>query len=249
MKCKERLMSPLPLPTIPHIRNFLLKGDTSARLWIYYIRNCYVNSDAKTSRQTIENILNKSFVFVCWLNNNNFQAWKWALLLKTNKEVSVRDYQVPKQNKFSIPVYRSRKMSYIYRNESTFKCFENMLTLPFQIEVTSRHLISWEISTRNFVISAISFIKNDPNFAPPRLFQAPRLLKSRNQVVQLPPTPLFQPPHHSARFRFSHKSVKIKLLNAWAFYCFSLEALADARKSIQKRIANKQWTYCSSFMS
>ena len=74
-------------------------------------------------------------------------------------------------------------MSYIYRNESTFKCFENMLTLPFQIEVTSRHLISWEISTRNFVISAISFIKNDPNFAPPRLFQAPRLLKSRNQVV------------------------------------------------------------------
>ena len=43
--------------------------------------------------------------------------------------------------------------------------------------------------------------------------------------------------------------MKIKLLNAWAFYCFSLEALADARKSIQKRIANKQWTYCSSFMS
>ena len=52
-----------------------------------------------------------------------------------------------------------------------------------------------------------------------------------------------------ARFRFSHKSMKIKLLNAWAFYCFSLEALADARKSIQKRIENKQWTYCSSFMS
>ena len=152
---------------------------------------------------------------------------------------------MPKQNKFSIAVYRS----YIYGNESTFKCFENMLTLPSQIEVTSRHLISWEISTRNSVISAMSFIKNDPNFAPPRLFQAPRLLKSRNQVVQLPPTPLFQPPHHSARFRFSHKSVKIKLLNAWAFYCFSLEALADAHKSIQKRIASKQWTYCSSFMS
>ena len=150
---------------------------------------------------------------------------------------------MPKQNKFSIAVYRS----YIYGNESTFKCFENMLTLPSQIEVTSRHLISWEISTRNSVISAMSFIKNDPNFAPPRLFQAPSLLKSRNQVVQLPPTSLFQPPHHSARFRFSHKCVKIILLNAWAFHCFSLEALADARKSIQKRIANKQWTYCSSW--
>ena len=49
-----------------------------------------------------------------------------------------------------------------------------------------------------------------------------------------------------ARFRFSHKSVKIKLLNTWAFHCFSLEALADACKSIQKRITNKQWTYCSS---
>ena len=27
------------------------------------------------------------------------------------------------------------------------------------------------------------------------------------------------------------------------------EALPDARKSIRKRIENKQWTYCSSFMS
>ena len=121
--------------------------------------------------------------------------------------------------------------------------------LPSQVDVTSRQLILWEISTHNSVISATTFIKNGPNFAPPRLFQAPRLLKSRNQVVQLPPTPLFQLPYHSARFRFSHKSVKIKLLNAWTFYCFSLEALADARQSIQKRIANKQWTYCSSFMS
>ena len=43
-----------------------------------------------------------------------------------------------------------------------------------------------------------------------------------------------------ARFRFLQKSVKIKLLNAWAFHCFSLEALSDARKSIQKSIANKQ---------
>ena len=123
-----------------------------------------------------------------------------------------------------------------------------VITLPSQIDVTSRQLIFWEISTHNSVISATMFIKNGPNFAPPRLFQAPRLLKSRNQVFQLPPTPLFQPQHHSARFRFSHKSVKIKLLNAWAFYCFSLEALVDTRKSIQKKIANKQ-TYCSSFMS
>ena len=29
----------------------------------------------------------------------------------------------------------------------------------------------------------------------------------------------------------------------------SREALADSRKSIWKRIENKQWTYCSSFMS
>ena len=29
----------------------------------------------------------------------------------------------------------------------------------------------------------------------------------------------------------------------------SHEALADARESIRKRIENKQWTYCSSFMS
>ena len=122
-------------------------------------------------------------------------------------------------------------------------------TLSFQIDVTSRQLIFWGVFTRNSVISATKLIKNEPNFAPQRLLQAPRLLKSRNQVVQLSPTPLFQPPYHSARFRFSHKSVKIKLSNAWAFYCFSLEALADARKSIQKRIANKQWTYCSSFKS
>ena len=29
----------------------------------------------------------------------------------------------------------------------------------------------------------------------------------------------------------------------------SREALADPRKSIRKRIENKQWTYCSSIMS
>ena len=115
----------------------------------------------------------------------------------------------------------------IYSELRLQRCCRN--TLPFRIDVTSRQLIFWEFSTNNSVIWATTFIKNGLNFAPPRLFQAPRLLKSRNQVVQLPPTPLFQPPHHSARFRFSHKSVKIKLLNAWAFHCFSLEALADAQ--------------------
>ena len=93
------------------------------------------------------------------------------------------------------------------------------LTLPSWIDVTSQQLIFWEFSMHNSVISATTFIKNGPNFAPPRLFQAPRLLKSRNQVVQLPITPLFQPPTTSLKirehFRFSHKSVKIKLLNAW----------------------------------
>ena len=54
-----------------------------------------------------------------------------------------------------------------------------------------------EFSTHISVISATKFIKNGPNFARPRLFQATRLLKSRSQVVQLPTTPLFQPPHHS----------------------------------------------------
>ena len=49
----------------------------------------------------------------------------------------------------------------------------------------------------NSVISVTSFIKNGPNFALPRLFEAPRLLKLRNQVVWLPTTSLFQPSHHS----------------------------------------------------
>ena len=68
-------------------------------------------------------------------------------------------------------------------------------TLPSRIDMTSRQLIFWEFSTHNSVIPATTFIKNDPNFAPPLLFQAPRLLKSRNKVAQLPTTPLFQPPH------------------------------------------------------
>ena len=89
-------------------------------------------------------------------------------------------------------------------------------TLPSWIDVTSRQLILSEFSIDNSY-SAITFIKNSPDFAPPGLFQALRLLKSRNQVVQLPITPLFQPPHHSKLenvFDF-HIKVKIKLLNAW----------------------------------
>ena len=65
-------------------------------------------------------------------------------------------------------------------------------TLPFQIDVTSRQLIFWKFSTHKSLISATTFIKNGLNFAAPRLFHAPR-----NQVVQLPITPLFQPLHHS----------------------------------------------------
>ena len=44
---------------------------------------------------------------------------------------------------------------------------------------TSRQLIFWEFFTHNSVIWATTFIKNSPN-----------------SVVQLPTTPLFQPPHH-----------------------------------------------------
>ena len=74
---------------------------------------------------------------------------------------------------------------------------EKLYTIPSRIDVTSRQLIFWAFFTHNSVISATTFVKKGPNFAPPLLFQAPRLLNSRNQVVQLPITPLFQPPHHS----------------------------------------------------
>ena len=67
----------------------------------------------------------------------------------------------------------------------------NLVTLPSRIDVTSRQLIFREFSTHNSVISATTFIKNGPNFAPSRLFQAPRLIKSMSQIAQLPPTPLF----------------------------------------------------------
>ena len=89
-----------------------------------------------------------------------------------------------------------------------------LATLPSRIDVTSRQLIFWEFSTHNSVISTTTLIKNGPNFAPPRLFQAPRLLKSRNQVVQLPITSLFQPPHHSKLenvfdFHYAHRKINL----------------------------------------
>ena len=91
------------------------------------------------------------------------------------------------------------------------------LTLPSWIDVTSQQLIFWEFSMHNSVISATTFIKNGPNFAPPRLFQAP-LVKikessssaSHNSVISATASLKIR-----ERFRFSHKSVKIKLLNAW----------------------------------
>ena len=61
-------------------------------------------------------------------------------------------------------------------------------SFPSRIDMTSRKLIFWEFYTHNSVISATTFIKNGPNFAPPCLFQEPHLSKSRNQVVQLPTT-------------------------------------------------------------
>ena len=83
------------------------------------------------------------------------------------------------------------------------------ITLLSQIDVTSRQLILWEFYTHNSVISATKFIKNGPNFATPRLFQEPRLLKSRNQVVQLPTTLLFQPPHYSKLENFFNFHIKV----------------------------------------
>ena len=91
-------------------------------------------------------------------------------------------------------------------------------TLPSRIDVTSWQLIFWELSTLNSVISATTFIKNGPNFTPPCLFQAPHLLKSRNQVLQLPIIPLFHSSHHSKLenvFDFHIKVWKMKLLNTW----------------------------------
>ena len=54
------------------------------------------------------------------------------------------------------------------------------------MDVTPRQLIFWEFSTHNSVISATTFIKNGLNFPPPLLFQAPRLLKSRNHILATP---------------------------------------------------------------
>ena len=68
-------MSSFPLPSIPLISNLLVNKDDSARVWIYYIGIRNANSDAKTSRRTIESISNKSFGLVCWLNNKNIRVW------------------------------------------------------------------------------------------------------------------------------------------------------------------------------
>ena len=89
---------------------------------------------------------------------------------------------------------------------------KNLNDLPNRRDATAINFL--RIFHHNSVISATTFIKNGPNFAPPRLLQAPRLLKSRNQIVYLPITPLIQPLHHSKireRFQFLHKRVKIKL--------------------------------------
>ena len=84
------------------------------------------------------------------------------------------------------------------------------ITLPSRIDAKLRQLIFWEFPTHNSVISATTFIKNGPNFAPERLFQAPCLLKSRNQVVQLPITSLFQPRHHSKLKNYFDFHIKVK---------------------------------------
>ena len=85
--------------------------------------------------------------------------------------------------------------NYWYRKTVLFMIEFVYSSLPNRRDVTAINFL--RISTHNSVISTTMFIKNGPNFAPPCLFQAPRLLKSRNQVVQLPTTSLFQPPHHS----------------------------------------------------
>ena len=80
---KKGWWAPLLLPTIPLIRNFYVKRNASARVSICYIGSCNVNSYVKTSRRKIENILNKSFDLVYWLNNKIFLLF----FLKTNKRV------------------------------------------------------------------------------------------------------------------------------------------------------------------
>ena len=83
---------------------------------------------------------------------------------------------------------------------------------PSRIDIMSRKLIFWEFYTHKSVISATTFIKNGPNFAPPCLFQEPHLLKSRNQEVQLPTTLIW-----ATRLLKINIKVKIKLLNAWLY--------------------------------
>ena len=42
---------------------------------MYYTGNCNVSSNKNKSWHTIENISNKSFGLVCWLNNKSFWIW------------------------------------------------------------------------------------------------------------------------------------------------------------------------------
>ena len=92
-------------------------------------------------------------------------------------------------------------------------------TLPSRIDVTPRQLIFWEFSTQNSVISATTFIINGPNFAPPRFFffgiTVIKIKESsssgfRNSVISVTASLKIR-----ECFQFSHKNVKIKLLNAW----------------------------------
>ena len=73
--------------------------------------------------------------------------------------VSVRDYQVPEQNKFSVAVYRSRKMSYISRNESAFKCFGRMRKWNWQDPRKRWTKLEkyWKILFRKLCFSLITF--------------------------------------------------------------------------------------------
>ena len=61
--------------------------NDSTRVWIYYIGNSNINSNVNTSRHTIENISNKTFDLVFWLNNKNFRVWKQPLFIKTKNGV------------------------------------------------------------------------------------------------------------------------------------------------------------------
>ena len=75
-----------------------------------------------------------------------------------------------------------------------------LITLPSRIDVAPQQLIFWEFSTRNSVIPDTTFIKIKESSSS----------ASRNSVISATASLKIR-----ERFRFSHKSVKIKLLNAW----------------------------------